>query len=224
MAGSDAPARRGPGRPRQSDEEQAAVKEGILLATEAVYARHGSRELTVTKIIERASIARSTFYRHFRNADEPLRIVVDRIGRNAVSGMAQALRAAPPDVTGRLRAAVDAYLDWSTRYRHLLPSVFTDLHDPGSSVAGLRRKRLDQTIELLLDEFDVAGRPRPPRATVDIFINSVEYAAFRMHVDSDAGPDAVTQARATMVRLAIALLGNTESWLEGLATPGFITP
>jgi AcrR family transcriptional regulator len=51
------------GRPPQSEADTAAARARIVKATAEVFAEHGSHGLSVALIIERAGIARPTFYR-----------------------------------------------------------------------------------------------------------------------------------------------------------------
>lgn len=59
------------GRPPQTAQQADQVRARIVLATADVFAEHGSRGLSVARIIDAAGLARPTFYRYFANAVEP---------------------------------------------------------------------------------------------------------------------------------------------------------
>jgi AcrR family transcriptional regulator len=220
MAPDEVTPRRGPGRPRQTDQEQARVREQILAATEQVFASHGHRDVTVTRIIDLAGITRPNFYRYYRNAQEPLRIMLERVtGELTTEIVGRVSRATSgPD---RLAAGIDAYLDWSRRFRPLLPSILADLHDPTSPVSELRRHTLDVVVDVTARGFVETGRSVPSRTIIDIFVNAIEYTSFRLFVDTDGSDEAVDQARSVMLRIAVAVLGRPHMWIRRCENVGF---
>src|SRR3569832_2829826 len=97
MTGADVKAARR-GRPPQSEAEAAAARARIVAATAEVFAEHGSHGLSVALIIERAGIARPTFYRYFANADQPLQLVLDASDMALVNGLQSALDRANDEI------------------------------------------------------------------------------------------------------------------------------
>lgn len=203
-------ARRRPGRPRQTDEEQARVREAIVAATEQVYAAHSYRDVTVTRIIEVAGVTRPNFYRYFRNAAEPLGILLDRVGGNLLEEVVAAVGRVPAALDGpsRVAAGIDGYLAWASTYRHLLPSVMIDRHDPGSPVFERRLEVFEAMVRFTHAEFLAGGRPAPSRTSIDVFVTTVEYISYRLYGDTDGDAEAVAAARRLMLRIAEATLGQ----------------
>jgi TetR/AcrR family transcriptional regulator len=209
-ATEDEVAPRRPGRPRQTDEEQARVREAIVRATEQVYAQHSYRDVTVTRIIEVAGVTRPNFYRYYRNAAEPLLIVLDRVITGLLNDVVAAVARMPADTEGpaRVAAGVDGYLAWASTYRHLLPSVMADRHDPRSPVFERRLEVLEAISRFVRAEFLAGGRAEPSRTNIDVFVTTVEYISHRLYIDTDGGPEAVAAARRLMLRIAQATLSR----------------
>ena len=55
------------------------------------------------------------------------------------------------------------------------------------------------------------GRAQPLRSTLDIFMNAVEYTCHRLYLDTPADEESVQDARAMMLRIAMAVLGGPRS-------------
>jgi AcrR family transcriptional regulator len=203
-------ARRRPGRPRQTDEEQARVREAIAAATEQVYATHSYRDVTVSRIIEIAGVTRPNFYRYFGNAVEPLRIVLGRVSADLLQEVVAAVGRLPADADGpsRVASGIDGYLAWASAYRHLLPSIMTDRHDPRSPVFERRLEVFETIVQFTHTEFLSSGWPEPSRANIDVFVTTVEYISYRLFTDSGGDADAVAAARRLMLRIAEATLGQ----------------
>jgi TetR/AcrR family transcriptional regulator len=217
MTMSDASKPRRPGRPPQSDEEQARARANIVRATALVFAEYGYHGISVARILEHAGIARPTFYRYFRNSDEPLRLALDEIGRELRDRVVNDVMAAEGDIP-KVTAAIDAYLWWSGEHRAMLRSLYAGIHDPASPVAIRRPSTLQAMIDLLFQEFEAAGRPEPRRWMLDVYVNAVEFTCYQLYLETEATPRDVAQARAIMLRMAIATLGSHLDWegfLEG---------
>jgi AcrR family transcriptional regulator len=203
--------RRGPGRPRQTDEETQRVRERIIAATELTFARDGYRGVTATRVIEEAGLTRTNFYRYFRSVEEPLMVVCDRFSEDLARTIAEAVSSVPPGPRS-IVLGMDGYLDWARRYRHLLPSVMAEVHVPGSVIAVRRRQALDMIISMITRFYEESGRPVASRSTLDVFVNAVEYTCLRLHLDTPGGETDVAEARETMQRMAIAVLGGPNTW------------
>ena len=134
MTVSNAPKPRRPGRPPQTDEEQARARQNIVRATSLVFAEYGYHGISVARILEHAGIARPTFYRYFRNSDEPLRMALDEVGRALRDRVVADVTAAEGDIP-KVVAAIDGYLWWSGENRGMLRSLYAGIHDPASPVS-----------------------------------------------------------------------------------------
>jgi|tagenome__1003787_1003787.scaffolds.fasta_scaffold20057689_1 TetR/AcrR family transcriptional regulator len=211
MVRSDEVARRGPGRPRRSDEETAKVRSRIVDAAERTFAREGYHGVTATRVIEEAGLTRTNFYRYFRNSDEPLRIVFDRVTTDLHALVAYGV-APIPHGPAQVVAGIDAYLTWSRRYRHLLPAMMADLHDPASPVSAIRAEALEAIVGLMSRTYEDSEWPVPSQTTLDIFVNALEYTCYRLYVDTDGTDEDVARARRMMLRIATAILASEERW------------
>jgi TetR/AcrR family transcriptional regulator len=210
MVGTEAIVRRGPGRPPRSAQETARVRRRIVDAAERTFARSGYHGVTATRVIEEAGLTRTNFYRYFRNSDEPLRIVFDRVTSDLHALISDGVAPVP---YGPLRvvAGIDAYLTWSRRYRHLLPAMIADLHDPASPVSAIREESLETIVALMTQEYADSDWPVPSRSTLDIFVNAIEYTCHRLYVDTEGTPEDVARARRMMLRVAAAILTGEDN-------------
>ena len=198
----DRPARRG--RPRQTPADAEAARKRIVAATAAVFAEQGSRGLSVALIIERAGIARPTFYRYFANATEPLHVVLDASDRALVGALQDALDGAA-DEPAMIGAGIEAYLGWAQRLGPALRPLFSELHDPTSPVSPHRAHTLELLRERLTLRFERLGRTPPPAQDIDVLLNTFEYIGFRLALSGGVAPTDLDWARATMARIAAAL-------------------
>jgi AcrR family transcriptional regulator len=212
------------GRPRQSSAEAEAVRARIVRATAAVFAERGSHGLSVASIIDRAGIARPTFYRYFANADEPLQRFLDASDLALVEGLQAALDAATDEI-GMVLGGIEAYLAWARGHGPTLRPLFAELHDASSIVSPHREKTLDMLRTRLMARFERLGRTPPPAVDIDVLLHSFEYVGFRVAL-AEPGDGVDDQwARMTMARIALVLLG-TEADLElaRQALPGLLRP
>lgn len=214
----DAPPRRG--RPRQTAADAAAARARIVAATAAVFAESGSRGLSVALIIDRAGIARPTFYRYFGNAEEPLQLVLDQSDMALVDGLQQALDRAEDEIDMVLRG-IDAYLAWANNHGPALRPLFAELHDPSSPVSAHRERTLIMLRERLIARFERIGRRSPPSIDIDVLLHAFEYVGFRVAM-ADSDDATVEWARTTMARIALVLLGTAADLELARGIPGLL--
>jgi AcrR family transcriptional regulator len=212
------------GRPPQTEADAAAARARIVEATAQVFAERGSHGLSVALIIERAGIARPTFYRYFANAEEPLQQILDASDLALVDGLQAALDAASDEI-GMVLGGIEAYLAWARGHGPALRPLFAELHDSSSIVSPHREKTLTVLRERLIARFAKLGRVPPPEIDIDVLLHAFEYVGFRVAMAApDEGIDDAW-ARMTMARIALVLLG-TEADLEAAraALPGLLRP
>jgi AcrR family transcriptional regulator len=212
------------GRPRQSEAEAAAARARIVEATREVFAEHGSHGLSVALIIERAGIARPTFYRYFANADEPLQQVLDASDLALVNGLQAALDAASNEIEMALNG-IEAYLAWARGHGRALRPLFAELHDSSSTVSPHREKTLDILRERLIARFERLGRVAPPAIDIDVLLHAFEYVGFRVAMAAPGDGVDDDWARLTMARIALVLLGTEADLATARAAiPGLLRP
>ena len=209
------------GRPKQSDADTAAARSRIVAATRDVFAEHGSHAMSVALIIERAGIARPTFYRYFTNVDEPLQVILDESDQALVDGLQVALDGADDEIA-MVVAGIDAYLQWGRNHGPMLRSLFAELHDPSSSVSPHREQTMAVLRTRLIARFEALGRTPPPLVDIDVLLNVFYYVGFRVALAEPGEPVDDDWARLTMIRIALVQLG-TAADLELAATiPGLL--
>ncbi|MEU6562383.1 TetR/AcrR family transcriptional regulator [Nocardia nova] len=215
------------GRPPQTREQADEVRSRIVTATAAVFTEHGSRGLSVARIIDRAGISRPTFYRYFANATAPLDVVLTLSNEGLVGGIRTALaRSEEPVALGI--GIIDAYLDWARGHGAMLRPVFAELHDPASPVSAYREEAFDDIRALVRDKFQLLGRKLPTPLDLDTALQVCEFVVYRVSLATAPGaePDAaeVAEARLTMIRNVLVTLGRREDVELALTIPGIFTP
>jgi len=209
------------GRPPQSRAEAEAARARIVAATATVFAERGSHGLSVAQIIEKAGIARPTFYRYFANTDEPLQILLDASDRALVDGLQAALDSADDEIAMVL-AGIDAYLVWAQHHGPALRPLFTELYDSSSAVSPHRERTLAMLRTRLIARFEKLGRTPPVPADIDVLLNSFEYVGYRVALSAPGDDTTVEWARATMARIAIGLVGTAADVERATAIPGLL--
>lgn len=219
MSSAVKPGRRG--RPPQSEADAELVRARIVAATREVFAERGSHGLSVALVIERAGIARPTFYRYFANAEAPLQAILDASDLALADGLQAALDSADDEVQ-MVVAGIDAYLDWARSHGPVLRPLFSELHDPSSPVSPHRERTLAMLRGRLIERFGRLGRTPPPAEDVDTLLNTFEYVGFRVALAEPGDAADLDWARRTMARVAVALLATPDDLATALAVPGLL--
>ncbi|GAB2729363.1 TetR/AcrR family transcriptional regulator [Nocardia thraciensis] len=221
VAASHSGARRG--RPPQTREQADEARARIVVATAAVFTEHGSRGLSVARILERAGISRPTFYRYFANAEAPLHVVLTASNEGLVGGIRAALERSDEPVQLGI-GIIDAYLDWARGHGPMLRPVFAELHDPTSPVSTYREKAFDDIRALVRAKFGALERPLPSPLDLDTALQVCEFVVYRVSAAAGPGgepaPGEVAAARLTMIRSVVVTLGRRDDVRQALELPG----
>lgn len=207
------------GRPPQTEQQADQVRARIILATAEVFAQHGSRGLSVARIIEAAGLARPTFYRYFANATEPLHAVLTVSNDDLVGGIRSALERTEEPVALGINM-IEAYLYWAGGHGPMLSPLFAELHDPGSPVSAYRENALEDIRALVRAKFTALGRPIPTPLDLDTALQTCEFVVYRISATGEPTPETIAAARLTMIRSVLVTLGRRQDVEYALTIPG----
>lgn len=214
------------GRPPQTEQQADQVRARIVLATAEVFAEQGSRGLNVARIIEKAGLARPTFYRYFANATEPLHALLTISNEDLVGGIRAALDRTEQPVELGINM-IEAYLHWAGGHGQMLAPLFAELHDPGSPVSAYREQAIEDIRILVRAKIVALGRPAPTDLDLDTALQTCEFVVYRISAAAPHGEpdtDTIDAARITMVRGVLAMLGIREDVEYALTIPGLFEP
>lgn len=202
---------RGRGRPPSGPEAHAAIRQRLLDATRAVFSRVGYHGLSVELVLVESGLSRPTFYKHFRNTDEPIDVVIqDANDRLIAQIMASVADHTDPFVA--VDAGLGAWRRWGEELGPMLRPLFAELHDMHSPASRHRRRTLGILGERLAQVTVRLGRPSPTRLQIDTLLHGVEYLGYRFHLETPRDEASWKQTRDGMLRLALATLGNAHDW------------
>ncbi len=202
---------RGRGRPPAAPEAHAAVRQRLLDATRAVFSRVGYHGLSVELVLAEASLSRPTFYKHFRNTDEAVEVVIQGVNDELIAALLASV-AGHREPFAALEAGLAVWRNWGNALGPMLQPLFAELHDPHSPASRHRRRTLAILGEHLVALVEGLGRARPTRLQIDALLNGVEYLGYRFHLETPRDDASWKQTRDGMLRLALALLGSTHEW------------
>jgi AcrR family transcriptional regulator len=208
---SPSPSPRRRGRPPLRPEEREVVRQRLLEATRAVFTRVGYHDLSVDLVVAEAGLSRPTFYKHFRNAEEPLDLVIQDVNDRLIASLFAAV-AAHTDRMEAIEAGLEAWRQWGEHLGPMLRPLFTELHDPHSPVSRHRHRTLTLLSSLFGRLAQVLGRPAPNPILVDTLLNGLEYLGYRFHLETPRDAASWRESRAAMLRLALAMLGDETDW------------
>lgn len=204
------------GRPPSGPEAQAAIRQRLLDATRTVFTRVGYHGLSVELVLDESGLSRPTFYKHFRNTDEPIEELIREANESLLASLrlSVASSAAPFEA---VEAALVAWRDWGTELGPMLRPLFAELHDPHSPGSAHRKRVLGILGQELVELVERFGRPRPTRVQVDALLHGMEYLGYRFHLETKRDEASWKQTRDVMLRLALALLGGPGEWAHAAA-------
>lgn len=206
-----ATAPRGRGRPPAAPEVAADQRRRLLDATATVFARTGYHGLAVELVAAEAGLSRPTFYKHFRNTDDAIELVIADVNERLIRTLLATV-AGQASPFAALEAALLAWRDWGHGLGPLLRPLFAELHDAHSPASRHRLRTLTILGERLCGLMRDVGMPAPPPLQVDAFLNGMEYLGYRFHLQTPGDDASWQETRDGMLRLAIGLLGCTPVW------------
>lgn len=196
--GSDQLRRRG--RPVKTEAGQAALRERIIQSTAAVYAETGWHKLSVQAVLQHAGLSRPTFYRHFANIEEPLRLVISRAHQDLLDRYCGGI-APDAGLEDKMLKAVEIYLDWCEAQGGLLRPFFIELHDPLSPVSALRPQALARIAEIYTKTLQARGVEVQNQLLVELMVTGIEFLGYRYHLERGSKNITVAMIKDAMLRL-----------------------
>jgi len=193
------------GRRPQTPEEAEAVLADIVEAATEVFAEVGFHRMTVEMVIQRVGIARPTFYRYFDSVGDVANAVFSTTDQSLLVTVLAAFEL-PGDLITRTKAAVEAYLDWARGRGSLLRAMYAELHDPTSPVSVHTDTLQHVLADAMKGQFRAAGRKVPSDFDVDLALNIVMFAGFRLNLSDDVTEDVRRHGAMTVLRTVTGLL------------------
>jgi AcrR family transcriptional regulator len=133
-----------------------AVESGILRAAVEVFAERGFGATRVEDVLERAAVARRTFYKYFGSKEDVLARVYGLATAELLGAIQAASLAATHDPMEAIRYGLDAYLDYHVANGKLLRVLVQQAIRSDSPLFALRRKFREDLFRFL----DAAVRTR----------------------------------------------------------------
>lgn len=119
----------------------------ILEGAARAIARVGIRPVTVRDIVAAAGVSRRTFYQYFGDKEDVVLVLYEQHHATLVQDVSEAVRAASTDAE-RLRAPVDAYLEFQQRGGKLLGLLQAEAVNPESRLFAEREHVMDELVNL----------------------------------------------------------------------------
>ncbi len=205
----------GRGRPIKSEVQQEALRRTIIQASREVFIEVGYHGLSVELILAKCALSRPTFYKYFRNTDEPIEIVVREANEQLINGMTQAVGQAA-GLFEQVEIALSAWRKWGDDMGPLLRPLFNELHDAHSPASRNRLRTLEVIENNLLQAAALAGMPKPSKILIQALINGVEFLGYRFQLETPKDEASWQQTRSAMLRMALGLLASEQQWSQAL--------
>lgn len=199
-----------------ADPRPVSTRDRILRGAAVVAAARGLRGATVQDILAASAVSRRTFYQHYPNTEgvvcdlyiETTTALLERV-RDAV-----ALQDEPQQ---RLRAAMDAYVDFQQAGGRLLMRLQGEAMRPDSMLAPIREEVHDALVAVLSDEVQSMQGARPSPLLLRSLLMGAEGLLMHLQRDGEIPPQAVAEARAVVGAMVLDALGAAGDWRRSVA-------
>lgn len=199
------------GRPPKSKADEDNMKAKIVTATIQAFAEHGYNRMKVDHVLANANISRPTFYKYFRQLEEPLAIAAHHIHTDLIERIKSTLQA-DGDAILNAAAAFDAYVDWGKNLGEVLRPLYAEFYQTTSPISVFRLKTIDEIQKLIIETVVKSGRPKPSDLIIGLYTTGIEFIAFQYLLHSDLSEQAYAETRMTMFRLLVATLGTNQDY------------
>ena len=173
MASEKQSVKRKRGRPSKKNGFEKPMSDLIVDAARLVCCEVGVHGLTVERILRTAGISRPTFYKFFKNKDEVLDLIQQRVNQTLINSISLVFTDMLPDEVS-LESAVDAYLKWGMEEGAIVGKLYQAMGEPG-----LLTENRETTVHMVIDVFQralvAAGRTEQDPLLLEVMIHSCEY-------------------------------------------------
>jgi AcrR family transcriptional regulator len=171
-------------RTRTPDEREKEQLARLLDAAGHVFAEVGWADATVEAIVSRAGMSRRTFYEHFADLRDCLRIFHQKATRRAFRAVEMAVAAAPESPGERLRMGVAGFLGGIVAFPHVARVIFRVVRSAGPEFEAVHEEMLNRFAKLFFDGIAHAyslGRLTVPPDELRVFsvVSAMEAVAMR---------------------------------------------
>lgn len=186
-------------------EHRAAQHRALLDAAREILAETG-RPPTLTRVAERAGLARPSLYQYFRSPEDLLIAVVEDVFPRWSARVAAAMDAAatPAD---RVLAYVLTNFELITEGEHALATVLAEIA-PGDAVAEQSRAMHQQLLEPLAEALRELGVPTVPETAE--MINAIMFAGSRL-IESGTDLQTVWESARALLEPFVYASDNSQS-------------
>lgn len=171
-------------RTRTPDEREREQLVRLLDAAGHVFAELGWADATVEAIVSRAGMSRRTFYEHFADLRDCLRIFHQRATRRAFRAVEMAVANAPIAQGERLRLGVAGFLGGIVAFPHVARVLFRVVREAGPEFEAEHEEMIGRFVKFFHEGLSVAhtaGRltVRPDELQVFAVVSAMEAVAMR---------------------------------------------
>ena len=185
---------------RASAEPLVDVRERVLETASALFYSQGVRAIGVDLVVERAGVAKTSLYRHFRTKDDLVAAFLEREDKDFWQTWDQVARAHADDP----RAELDAHVGWIGRrvarpgYRGCpqinVAAEFAEIDHPARRVAAAHKAELRRRLTVLAERMG-ATRPDELGGQLAVLINGA-FVSSQMLSGEEAEPLLLNSAAA----------------------------
>lgn len=170
-------------RTRTPDEREREQEARLLDAAGHVFAEVGWADATVEAIVTRAGMSRRTFYEHFVDLRDCLRVFHEKATRRAFRGV-EILVSAEAEPQEQLRLGVTGFLGGIAAFPHVARVLFRVARAAGPEFESVHEQMLNRFAKLFFDGLAAAharGRTQLPPDELRVFalVSAMEAVAMR---------------------------------------------
>lgn len=181
----------------------------ILKAGAEVFGKRGIDDTTVEHILLESELSRGTFYNHFNSKHEVLKTLY-KVSTEVVYDRLKEAVESSDTPEGRIRGAVDAYLEIHREGGNLVSVLQSEAIRSESPLAPIRESLLDDLVDLIEETVrEVRGASIDP-LLVRTLLMAAESLLLNLHEDGEFVESDSASARSVLLRLFNRVLGTDD--------------